>query len=119
MKVLLDSCIAGIAAETVRLAGHETVWAGDWSKDPGDQMILLTAANERRVLVTIDKDFGELVLARGMMHAGLIRLVGFRARAQGPTINTLLAKYAGELESGAILTAEPWRVRVRLPSIWR
>lgn len=113
MKVLLDTCIAAQAPEVVRQAGHDVIWAGDWSPDPGDEEILRHAAVDSRVLATIDKDFGELVIVRGMLHVGLIRLVGFRSRDQGPALVNLLAAYEAELASGAILTAEPWRVRVR------
>ena len=113
MKVLLDSCVSPHAAELLRQAGHDVVWAGDWPKDPGDDEILRRAATESRVLATIDKDFGELVIVQGMVHVGLIRLVGFRAREQGPALVRLLATYQAELAAGAILTAEPWRVRVR------
>ena len=62
MKVLLDSCVSGQTAETVRQAGHDVTWAGDWPSDPGDEQILQRAAAESRVLVTIDKDFGELAI---------------------------------------------------------
>ncbi len=113
MRVLLDSCVAGLAVEVIRQAGHDASWAGDWSQDPGDDEILRIAAAESRVLVTIDKDFGEMVIVRGMVHAGLIRLVGFRASEQGSAIVRLLAAYEADLAVGAILTAEPWRVRVR------
>jgi len=64
-------------------------------------------------MVTIDKDFGELAIVQGMVHFGLIRLVGFRAAEQGAAVVRLLATYESELSAGAILTAEPWRVRVR------
>ena len=113
MKVLLDTCVAGQTAEVVRAAGHDVAWAGDWSPDPGDEEILRRAAAESRVLATIDKDFGELVIVQGKVHVGLIRLVGFRAREQGPALVNLLRTYEAELVAGAILTAEPWRVRVR------
>ena len=113
MRVLMDSCVAGAAAGIVLGAGHDVSWAGDWPHDPGDQEILRRAADEGRVLVTIDKDFGELAVVQGMLHVGLIRLVGFRASDQGPAVLRLLAKYESELAAGAILTAEPWRVRVR------
>lgn len=113
MKVLLDSCVSGHAAEAIREAGHDVAWAGDWPSDPGDDEILRVAAEESRVLVTIDKDFGELVIVRGAFHAGLIRLVGFRAGEQGAAVVRLLAAYEAELAASANLTAEPWRVRVR------
>jgi predicted nuclease of predicted toxin-antitoxin system len=114
VKVLLDSCISAHAAETVRQARHDVTWAGDWARDPGDEEILRRAVSESRVLVTVDKDFGELVIVQGMMHIGLIRLVGFRACDQGPALVRLLTVYEAQLAAGAILTAEPWRVRVRL-----
>jgi predicted nuclease of predicted toxin-antitoxin system len=81
--------------------------------DPGDPRILKAAADESRILVTIDKDFGELVIVQGMLHPGLIRLVGFRAGEQGQAILRLLSAYAAELLAASILTAEPWRVRIR------
>jgi predicted nuclease of predicted toxin-antitoxin system len=86
---------------------------GDWPSDPGDEEILRRAASESRVLATIDKDFGELIIVQGRMHVGLIRLVGFRAAEQGAALVSLLSTYEAELAAGAILTAEPWRVRVR------
>jgi predicted nuclease of predicted toxin-antitoxin system len=110
---LLDSCVSGHAAEVIRQAGHDVVWAGDWPRDPGDEEILRRAATESRVLATVDKDFGELVIVQGLVHVGLIRLVGFRAADQGPGLLRLLSAYEADLAAGAILTAEPWRVRVR------
>jgi predicted nuclease of predicted toxin-antitoxin system len=91
VKVLLDSCVAGLAAEVIRQAGYDVTWAGDWPSDPGDEEILRRAAVESRILATIDKDFGELVIVQGMVHVGLIQLVGFRARDQGPALVRLLA----------------------------
>ncbi|HSU67680.1 MAG TPA: DUF5615 family PIN-like protein [Tepidisphaeraceae bacterium] len=113
MKVLLDSCVARQAAETIRQAGHDVVWAGDWPGDPGDTEILRRAFADSRVLITIDKDFGELAIVHGAGHAGIIRLVGFRAGKQGEATAQLLLSYEQDLLAGAILTAEPWRVRIR------
>jgi predicted nuclease of predicted toxin-antitoxin system len=113
MKVLLDACVWGGAKRQLQDAGHDVVWAGDWPQDPGDEEILARARRELRVLVTLDKDFGELAIVRGAPHCGIIRLVDVSARQQGQLCAALLQKYARELESGAIITGDDRRVRVR------
>ncbi len=59
MRILLDACIWGKAKNELITAGHDTIWIGDWDSDPGDKDILKFAFMERRILVTLDKDFGE------------------------------------------------------------
>ncbi|MBE7466450.1 MAG: DUF5615 family PIN-like protein [Planctomycetes bacterium] len=113
MKVLLDTCIWGGAAKDLQAAGHDVHWAGDDPKDPGDDALLQRAHQEGRVLFTLDKDFGELAIVHLRPHAGLVRLVGLRARQQGPAMVAVLAKYESELQGGAILTVEDTRVRIR------
>lgn len=113
MKVLLDACVWGGAKAVLSDAGHEVEAVADWSNDPGDDEILAHAARDGRILVTLDKDFGELVFLRKMPHAGIVRLVGFRAHAQGEVCVQLLHRYSEELATGALITAEPGRVRIR------
>ena len=81
--------------------------------DPGDEEILQRAHQEKRILVTIDKDFGELAIVHGVEHAGIIRLVGLRAGQQGPVCREVLQRYGAELQSGAIVTASLTRARIR------
>ena len=113
MRVLLDACVWSGARQTIESAGHEVVWVGDWNEDPGDEQIIDRAHQEGRVLVTLDKDFGELAVVRGVAHSGIVRLVGLRAVAQGAAAAAALGRYADELSGGAIVTVEPTRVRVR------
>ncbi len=103
----------------LRDLGHDVVWAGDWSEDPGDEEILNRAHREDRVLATLDKDFGELAVFRGVEHAGIVRIVGFPAREQGEAIHGALEKYGDELGQGAIIIVERGRVRVRPPESGR
>ena len=114
-KVLLDTCIWGGAVATLEAAGHDVRWVGDFDRDPGDESILALAALEARVLVTLDKDFGELAIVRRRPHAGIVRLVDARATQHGPLAVRVLAHYGDELLAGAIVTAELGRVRVRPP----
>ncbi len=113
MKLLLDSCVWGGARDELRAAGHDVVWAGDWPVDPGDDEILAVALSEGRILVTLDKDFGELAVVRGQPHTGILRLVGFAARQQAAACQRILELYGGELNAGALVTAEPGRLRIR------
>jgi predicted nuclease of predicted toxin-antitoxin system len=113
MKVLLDACVWRGAGEDLRAAGHDVEWAGDWGEDPGDAEILRRAHDASQVLVTLDKDFGELAVVHRLPHHGIIRLVGFGAREQGEVCATLLDAYADDLSHGALLTATPGRVRIR------
>ena len=113
MKLLIDTCISGTVRDALQVAGHDAVWTGDWPQDPGDDEILDHAHQENRILITLDKDFGELAVVHGRPHSGIIRLVNWTTRQQATTSLMVLAKYSGELESGAIVTAEPGRIRVR------
>ena len=94
----------GQRESVIAAGGHEVEWVGDWSADPGDEQILAHAAADRRVLVTIDKDFGELAVVHGVPHAGIIRVVGFAAPDQGPACVAALARYGEELQAGALVT---------------
>lgn len=95
-------------------AGHEVESTADWPGDPGDRDILAQAHQNGQVLVTLDKDFGELAIVRGQRHKGIVRLVTLRAEQQGPVCVEALARYGEDLSTGAIVTVEPGRVRIRL-----
>ena len=113
MKVLLDSCVWGGAREMIAGGGHDVQCVGDWEGDPGDRAILAVAHAEGRVLVTLDKDFGELVVVRGQRHCGIARLVGTSIARQAQAVEDVLSRYGAELSKGALVTVEPARVRVR------
>lgn len=115
MRVLLDACVWGGAMAEIEAAGHDVAWVGHWSTDPGDAEILTHAHHEGRILVTLDKDFGELAIVYGIPHHGIVRLVGFPARRQGIACVQVLARYGQELLKGAVITAEPGRTRFRPP----
>lgn len=73
MKVLLDTCVWGGAQRDLRASGYDVVWSGNWTEDPGDDEILTIAHGENRVLITLDKDFGELAIVQEIPHSGIIR----------------------------------------------
>lgn len=113
MNILLDSCVWGGAKKVLEKAGHNTKWVGSLTEDPGDDAILKKAYEEHRILVTLDKDFGELAILHDKPHSGIIRLVGYSALRQGPICVKVLEKYGDDLQKNAIVTVEKSRVRIR------
>lgn len=113
MKLLLDTCIWGGAAATLAAAGHDVRWMGETPPNPGDAAVLGMAFDESRVLITLDKDFGELAIVYGKPHCGIIRLMDLPARQQGTYCVTVLKRFSDELTRGAILTVTSQRVRIR------
>jgi predicted nuclease of predicted toxin-antitoxin system len=65
VKLLPDTCVWGKATEELSAAGHDVIWSGAWAQDPGDEEILALAHRDGRVMVTLDKDFGELAIVHG------------------------------------------------------
>ena len=99
-------------------SGHRTrrrVRSRAWGRDPGDEEILRRSVEEERILVTLDKDFGELVFVLGRPHGGIMRLVNVRAREQGGMILHALSRFGSELERNALVVVEADRIRVRMP----
>jgi len=115
LRLLLDTCVWGGAVEHLRSYGHDVFWSGNLSPDPGDEAILQQALEEQRILVTLDKDFGELVFLRGQRHAGIIRLVEVPSLSQAEAIHSIVAQHGELLADGAIITLKNQRLRVRRP----
>lgn len=113
MKLLLDTCVWGGTAKRLSEAGYDVQWMGEVEPDPGDEAVLRRAYEEGRILITLDKDFGELAIVYGKPHCGIVRLVNLPGRQQGPYCLTVLERFASALNQGAILTVTSDRVRIR------
>jgi len=116
MKLLIDSSAWGGVSQELRAAGHDVIAVADvWADDPGDDVILTHAHAEGRVLVTRDKDFGTLAIQQGRPQAGIIRLWDTPARQQTAVVQAVLQHHEADLRAGAIITASPYRIRIREP----
>jgi predicted nuclease of predicted toxin-antitoxin system len=94
--------------------GHDAVWVPEvYEQDPGDQAVIRHAFESKRVLLTADKDFGELIFLHGSQHTGVIRLEPMRPDTQLSVVRTVLNQYTAHLLRGAILTVSTTRVRIR------
>jgi predicted nuclease of predicted toxin-antitoxin system len=115
MRFLIDRCAGRRLADWLRSKGHDVVESRDRGPDPGDRILLQWAAEEGRVLVTIDTDFGELVFVGGMPHCGLVRLPDVIAETRIALMQQVLERHGEELQTGAIVTVRGGRIRISRP----
>ena len=113
MNFLADESCAGPVVRALRDAGHDVVAIAEVARGATDEQVLGRALNEKRVLITEDRDFGELVYARGRSSAGVI-LVRFDSRARQAktaTVVEAVAKLGSRLHD-AFTVIEVGRVRI-------
>ena len=60
MKFLADEGFPGIIVNMLRRNGHDVVWASEDYSSTSDKHILEIAQRDERIILTMDKDFGEL-----------------------------------------------------------
>jgi predicted nuclease of predicted toxin-antitoxin system len=73
MRFLADENIPRAAVEALRSAGHEVLWACESSPGAPDMELLRTANQDGLIILTLDKDFGELARASGVSRdAGVV-----------------------------------------------
>ena len=60
MRFLANENVAGDAVFALREKGHDVVWIRTDTPGSNDEDILTRAVAEERILITFDKDFGEL-----------------------------------------------------------
>ena len=114
MRFLVDECTGSSVVACLRSAGHDAVAAVDTMPEADDQDILDYALAERRIVVTNDKDFGEMVFRSGGLHRGvvLLRLRDERAENKVRVMETVLAKVGERLLDHFVVATEAG-IRVR------
>lgn len=73
MRFLANENFPGEAVDALRARGHDVAWVRADSPGSPDQEVLRRATKEGRLLITFDKDFGELAFrTRPPMPPGII-----------------------------------------------
>ena len=73
MKLLANENFPGDAIDALRQDGHDVVWIRTDAPGSSDPQVLAQAQAEDRILLTFDKDFGELAFrARLPATSGII-----------------------------------------------
>mgnify|MGYP002628041632 FL=1 len=69
MYLLADEGVERQIVERLRSDGHSVAYIAEMSPGISDEVILAQANDERALLVTFDKDFGELVFRQRLSRA--------------------------------------------------
>jgi len=114
MRFLANENFPGAAVAELRVAGHDVIWVRTATPGISEAEVLAQAAREARILLTFDKDFGEL--ARTALLPETCGLVLFRLSMPRPDIvgrrivDAILSRNDWE---GHFSVVEPDRVRMR------
>ncbi|HTP29093.1 MAG TPA: DUF5615 family PIN-like protein [Anaeromyxobacteraceae bacterium] len=114
MRFLANENFPRAAVTALRVEGHDTGWVRTDAPGATDEEVLGRARAEGRVLLTFDKDFGELVLKRGLSASPGVVL--FRLPLEKPaelTHRVVAALAARDDWSGHFTVVEPERIRMR------
>mgnify|MGYP003618797082 FL=1 len=60
MRILANENFPGDAVEALRRSGHDVLWIRTVAPGSSDPVVLAQAQADSRILITFDKDFGEL-----------------------------------------------------------
>jgi predicted nuclease of predicted toxin-antitoxin system len=118
MRFIIDES-AGIAVvQYLRGAGHDVLAVAEATPQIDDSIILAQAVNETRILVTNDKDFGELVYRSRQPHCGIVlfRLQDESAANRVHVMAALLSQYEARLPAHFTVVTEA-SVRIRPAAI--
>lgn len=113
MRFLADeSCDARIVRGLLR-HGHDILAIADRECGASDERVIEIAVAEHRILLTEDKDFGQLVFAAGSRNSGVI-LVRAPARARSGVVDAIAALAAdrGDALYGCFAVVEAGRTRI-------
>ena len=114
MKLLADECCDLGLVEALRRDGHDVLFAVEEMQGAIDEVILARAFDEDRLLLTEDKDFGELVYRLSLSAQGIV-LLRFGPREHAIKINRLLdllKEHAARL-MGSFVVLEADKIRFR------
>ena len=116
MKFLADMGISPRVVEELRQKGHDAIHLAEQGHNRMlDSDILQKAREEKRILLTHDLVFGELLAASGgnLPSVIIFRLKDMRAPNVNRHLDSILKQQSNSLNTGAVLSVTEQKVRIR------
>jgi predicted nuclease of predicted toxin-antitoxin system len=117
MQFLADESCDSILVKILQEAGQEVLNVAEITPRAEDSEIIRLANGSKRIRLTEDKDFGQLVFAHGEKKLGVIFLrFPFSARNKIARDVSSLIDQQGEKLFGCFIAIQPGRIRIsRIP----
>jgi predicted nuclease of predicted toxin-antitoxin system len=118
VKIVADENVDKEIVDRLRADGHNVLYIAEENAGIDDRNILDRSLRTGSVLLTADKDFGDLVFRQRLLHAGvrLVRLAGVRADLKAGLVAATFDQHGEELRSGfAVLSKRTLRFRKSIP----
>jgi predicted nuclease of predicted toxin-antitoxin system len=113
VRLLVDACVARQIVQALRSDAHDVTYVEELGGNPSDEELLRLAVATERVIVTRDKDFGELAVRQHVPHRGILQIRRLPLREQIEACRAAIAKHADDLAKNCIVTVQPGRIRIR------
>ncbi len=113
MKLLADECIEKSVIEGLRGRGIDIDAVSEISPGASDTSVIRLANERQAILLTADKDFGELVFRQGRITHGiiLVRFHGLSSMKKTAIIASTLKEHQDKL-IGSFTVVEPTQIRI-------
>lgn len=114
MNLLADEGVDRQIVDRLREEGHTVTYIAESEPGISDDSVLETANRTSAVLVTADKDFGEIVFRQGRATGGvvLIRLQGLRPETKAEAFSRAIHDHHAEIP-GNFAVLSPGTLRIR------
>ena len=118
LKFLVDECVGVGTAQWLKTQGFDAVSILEETPGIPDEEVLRRAQAENRIIITSDKDFGDLIFFYKNGHCGIIllRLKDESIKNKIKTLDDLLKDYAAELKNNFIVASNTQVKIIRQPS---
>jgi len=117
--ILADENIVAAVVHQLREDGWGVVWIAEIAPAIGDRDVLARAVAEDRILLTDDKDFGEIVVREGRPHRGvvLLRLAEMPPAERADLVSTVFRTAMVEMKDAFTVVHADGRLRIRQPTM--
>lgn len=108
MKFLVDECAGRHVFNWLKKGGHDAIFVKDEFCGASDDLVLEKAFRENRILITCDKDFGDMVFRDQKKHKGivLLRVLDESAENKIRIICWVLENHKDKLEGNFLLASD-------------